>query len=119
MAQSIVVPADDPRGKLAIMHWRVLARTAAGTWLEMQLETGRTHQIRVQAASRGHAVVGDTQYGATQPFGEQFEDERLRSIALACPPARLQSSDDARTGRRRRASSGAWQTLELPEELMR
>jgi 23S rRNA pseudouridine1911/1915/1917 synthase len=82
MAQAIVVPADDPRGKLAIMHWRVLARTDAGTWLEVQLETGRTHQIRVQTASRGHAVVGDTQYGATQPFGEQFEDERLRSIAL-------------------------------------
>jgi 23S rRNA pseudouridine1911/1915/1917 synthase len=82
MAQSIVVPADDPRGKLAIMHWRVLARVGAGTWLEVQLETGRTHQIRVQAASRGHAVVGDTQYGATQLFGEQFEDERLRSIAL-------------------------------------
>ena len=82
MAQSIVVPADDPRGKLAIMHWRVMGRTEAGTWLEVQLETGRTHQIRVQAASRGHAVVGDAQYGATQTFGEQFEDERLRAIAL-------------------------------------
>jgi len=100
MAQSIVVPPDDPRGKLAIMHWRVLAqiksqikrgrssfsekelRPLFGTWLEVQLETGRTHQIRIQAASRGHAIVGDTQYGATQPFGEQFEDERLRAIAL-------------------------------------
>lgn len=82
MAQAIVVPEDDPRGKLAIMHWRVMARTDIGTWLEVQLETGRTHQIRVQAASRGHAVVGDTQYGATQPCGEQFEDERLRAIAL-------------------------------------
>ena len=82
MAQSIVVPADDPRGKLAIMHWRVLARTDAGAWLEVQLETGRTHQIRIQSSSRGHAVVGDTQYGATQTFGEQFEDERLRGIAL-------------------------------------
>jgi 23S rRNA pseudouridine1911/1915/1917 synthase len=82
MAQTIVVPAEDPRGKLAIMHWRVLARAAAGCWLEVQLETGRTHQIRIQAASRGHAVVGDTQYGATQLFGEQFEDERLRQIAL-------------------------------------
>ena len=48
----------------------------------MQLETGRTHQIRVQSASRGHAVLGDVQYGATQLFGEQFEDERLRAIAL-------------------------------------
>jgi 23S rRNA pseudouridine1911/1915/1917 synthase len=86
MAQSIVVPSDDPRGKLAILHYRVLARLenpiGKSTWLEVQLETGRTHQIRVQCASRGHAVIGDSQYGATQTFGEQFEDERLRGIAL-------------------------------------
>ncbi len=82
MAQAIVVPADDPRGKLAVMHYRVLARADSGSWLEVQLETGRTHQIRVQAASRGHAVLGDSQYGSTRPFGEQFEDERLRAIAL-------------------------------------
>lgn len=83
MSQSIVVPADDPRGKIAVLHYRVLARVAGvGTWLEIELETGRTHQIRVQAASRGHAVIGDSQYGSTVPFGEQFEDERLRAIAL-------------------------------------
>jgi RluA family pseudouridine synthase len=82
MAQSIVVPPDDPRGKLAVMRYRVLARLNGNAWLEVQLETGRTHQIRVQAASRGHPVIGDTQYGSTQPFGEQFEDERLRAIAL-------------------------------------
>jgi 23S rRNA pseudouridine1911/1915/1917 synthase len=111
MAQSIVVPPDDPRGKLAVLHYRVLARRyiaepswlgprvldtpcdadtpqpgqdgrAIYSWLEVQLETGRTHQIRVQAASRGHSVVGDFQYGATRPFGEQYDDERLRAIAL-------------------------------------
>jgi 23S rRNA pseudouridine1911/1915/1917 synthase len=84
MPQSIVVPADDPRGKLAVMHWCALARIEqpVATWLEVQLETGRTHQIRVQSASRGHAIVGDAQYGSTHPFGEQFEDERLRAIAL-------------------------------------
>jgi 23S rRNA pseudouridine1911/1915/1917 synthase len=82
MAQAIVVPPDDPRGKLAIMHWRVTARFPGSTALEIQLETGRTHQIRVQSASRGHAVLGDAQYGSTQPFGEQFEEERLRAIAL-------------------------------------
>jgi 23S rRNA-/tRNA-specific pseudouridylate synthase len=46
------------------------------------LETGRTHQIRVQAASRGHPVLGDLQYGSTVPFGPQHEDWRLRAIAL-------------------------------------
>jgi 23S rRNA pseudouridine1911/1915/1917 synthase len=65
------------------MHYRVRGRLPnVGTWLEVELETGRTHQIRVQAASRGHAVLGDAQYGSTVPFGEQFEDERLRAIAL-------------------------------------
>jgi 23S rRNA pseudouridine1911/1915/1917 synthase len=83
MPQTIIVPADDPRGKIAIMRYRVLSRIPnVGTWLEVELETGRTHQIRVQAASRGHAVIGDAQYGSMVPFGEQFEDERLRAIAL-------------------------------------
>lgn len=82
MAQAIVVPPDDTRGKVAVLHYRVLARTNVGTWLEIQLETGRTHQIRVQSATRGHAVLGDSQYGAMQSFGEQFEDERRRAIAL-------------------------------------
>jgi 23S rRNA-/tRNA-specific pseudouridylate synthase len=83
MPQSIVVPEGDPRGKIAVMRFRVLGHMAGvGTWLEVELETGRTHQIRVQCASRGHAVVGDAQYGSTRPFGEQFEDERLRAIAL-------------------------------------
>jgi 23S rRNA pseudouridine1911/1915/1917 synthase len=82
MAQAIVVSEGDPRGKQAVMHYRVLARTDVGTWLEVELQTGRTHQIRVQAASRGHPVVGDAQYGSTRPFGQQFPDERLRAIAL-------------------------------------
>ena len=53
-----------------------------GTMLEITLETGRTHQIRVQAASRGHALLGDAHYGSTVPFGPQHEDVRLRPIAL-------------------------------------
>jgi 23S rRNA pseudouridine1911/1915/1917 synthase len=83
MPQSIVVPEGDPRGKIAIMRYRVLAHIeSVGTWLEVELETGRTHQIRVQSALRGHPVVGDVHYGATTTFGEQFDDERLRGIAL-------------------------------------
>jgi RluA family pseudouridine synthase len=82
MAQAIVVPPDDPRGKIAIMHWRVMAMFPGSTALEIQLETGRTHQIRVQAASRGHAVLGDVHYGSKHSFGQAFDDERLRAIAL-------------------------------------
>jgi 23S rRNA pseudouridine1911/1915/1917 synthase len=83
MSQSIVVSEDDPRGKIAVMRYRVLGRIdGVGTWLEVELETGRTHQIRVQCASRNHPVVGDSQYGSVRTFGEQFQDERLRAIAL-------------------------------------
>ena len=82
MAQSIVVPEDDPRGKLAVLHYRVRWSGAGLSWLEIELETGRTHQIRIQAASRGHAVLGDTQYGAEQMFGDQTVEERERAIAL-------------------------------------
>jgi 23S rRNA pseudouridine1911/1915/1917 synthase len=83
MRQSIVVPEGDPRGKIAIMRYRSLGPIeGVGTWLEIELETGRTHQIRIQSSSRGHPVVGDAQYGSTRWFGEQFQDERLRAIAL-------------------------------------
>ena len=82
MAQSIVVPEDDPRGKRAVLHYAVRWASDTTSWLEIQLETGRTHQIRIQAASRGHAVLGDHQYGADHSFGEQHDDERARQIAL-------------------------------------
>lgn len=82
MAQAIVVPEDDPRGKKAILHYRVRGEVAGNTWLEIELETGRTHQIRVQASSRGHAVLGDSQYGAQVPFGPDVTDLREQAIAL-------------------------------------
>jgi 23S rRNA pseudouridine1911/1915/1917 synthase len=71
-----------PDARPAVLHYRVRARAAWGTWLEIELETGRMHQIRLQAASRGHAVLGDQMYGSNASFGEQFDDARLRSIAL-------------------------------------
>jgi 23S rRNA pseudouridine1911/1915/1917 synthase len=77
-----VVAEDHPEAKLAVLHYRTLAVNEIGSWLEIELETGRTHQIRIQAASRGHPLLGDFQYGAKVPFGPQHEDERLRAIAL-------------------------------------
>ena len=50
-------------GKAAITHFRVIERFFAHTYISVQLETGRTHQIRVHFAHRRHALVGDQTYG--------------------------------------------------------
>lgn len=80
--QSQVVDESHPGGRRAVLHYRTLGQHRYGSWLEIELETGRTHQVRIQATSRGHAVLGDAHYGSPIPFGEQFADERLRAIAL-------------------------------------
>lgn len=51
-------------GKEARTHYRVLQRFKGYTWVECQLETGRTHQIRVHMASIHHPLLGDTIYGS-------------------------------------------------------
>lgn len=50
-------------GKNAVTHYKVLARFRNFTHIECQLETGRTHQIRVHMASLGHPLLGDSVYG--------------------------------------------------------
>lgn len=51
------------KGKEAITHYRILERFVAHTELQLKLETGRTHQIRVHMASIGYPLVGDPVYG--------------------------------------------------------
>lgn len=50
-------------GKHAVTHYRVLERFERFTYIECELETGRTHQIRVHMASIGHPLLGDEVYG--------------------------------------------------------
>lgn len=52
------------RGKPAVTHFKVVERFARHTLVECQLETGRTHQIRVHMQSIGYPLVGDPAYGA-------------------------------------------------------
>ncbi len=68
--------------KLAVLRYRVLQPCAGGTLVEFQPETGRMHQIRIQASLRGHPLQGDEQYGAKQTFGPAAELQRDRLIAL-------------------------------------
>jgi 23S rRNA pseudouridine1911/1915/1917 synthase len=50
-------------GRPAVTHYRILGSTASVSLLEVSLETGRTHQIRVHLSHLGHPVVGDRVYG--------------------------------------------------------
>lgn len=52
-----------PNGRRAVTHYKVLERFGKFTYIECQLETGRTHQIRVHMASIGHPILGDDVYG--------------------------------------------------------
>jgi len=59
-----------PSGRDAITHWRVVERFEKYVLLSLELETGRTHQIRVHMAHIGHPVAGDEVYGpAKQALG--------------------------------------------------
>ncbi len=77
-----MVGPEHDQARLAILHYRVRSYQPFGTWLEVRLETGRTHQIRLQCASRGHPVLGDWQYGASHVFGPQVDDWRDHWIGL-------------------------------------
>lgn len=54
---------NEKNGKPAVTHYKVLERFDKYTYMEFQLETGRTHQIRVHMASIGHPLLGDEVYG--------------------------------------------------------
>jgi tRNA pseudouridine32 synthase/23S rRNA pseudouridine746 synthase/23S rRNA pseudouridine1911/1915/1917 synthase len=61
--QPRLVDPDHDEGKRAALDWQVLASERGRTLLQMELQTGRPHQIRLQGTSRGHPVVGDQRYG--------------------------------------------------------
>jgi 23S rRNA pseudouridine1911/1915/1917 synthase len=81
-ARSERVEAGTPGARHARLHYRCLAKTSDSTLLEIRPETGRMHQIRLQAAVRGWPVRGDVLYGSRLPFGPPAELPRDRIIAL-------------------------------------
>ena len=56
-------------GRNAVTHYKVIEKLGKYTWVELQLETGRTHQIRVHMSYIGHPLLGDPVYGPKKcPF---------------------------------------------------
>lgn len=56
------------KGKSAITHYQVEERFRGYSWVRFQIETGRTHQIRVHLQNAGHSLVGDPLYGTADPI---------------------------------------------------
>src|SRR5262249_43424011 len=81
-ARTEVVGPGAPLARHAVLSYRRLRGGPGWTLLEIEPRTGRMHQIRAQAASRGWPVRGDVLYGSRQPFGPPAELPRDRVIAL-------------------------------------
>ncbi|MGE4282280.1 MAG: RluA family pseudouridine synthase [Clostridia bacterium] len=77
---SIIKRIVDERGKQAITHYKVLQKIRDFTMVELMLQTGRTHQIRVHMSHIGHPLVGDWLYGREEP--ELISRQALHSCYL-------------------------------------
>ncbi len=76
--KKMAIKAD---GKHAVTHYRVLERFDKYTYVECELETGRTHQIRVHMASIGHPLLGDTVYSNHKsPY--KLEGQALHAMTI-------------------------------------
>lgn len=71
-----------PTGKSAVSHVRLLARLQGYTLVEVSLETGRTHQIRVHMQSLGHPLLGDVTYGKHRGYQKLQPDMATRVLCF-------------------------------------
>ena len=77
---------NEKNGKPAITHYKVLERFSRYTYMEFQLETGRTHQIRVHMASIGHPLLGDCLYSnGKSPYKLQGQTLHAMTIGFIHP----------------------------------
>lgn len=113
----MVFPENED-GKWAVTHWRVLERFYYCTLIECQLETGRTHQIRVHMKSAGHTLFGDPRYGGNQILKgtlyskyKQFVDNCLSVLPRQALHAKVLGFEHPTTGQHIRFES------ELPEDM--
>ena len=103
----VLIFLDD--GKRAVSYVSPVDLTAAASLLEVRLETGRTHQIRVQLAAEGHPIAGDERYGDAD-FNRRLKSMGLKRMFLH---AHALSFEDPVTGEVRAFSTP------LPEDLRR
>lgn len=83
-------------GRPAVTHYHVLERFGKFTYIECQLETGRTHQIRVHMSSIGHPILGDDLYGPAKcPYTLEGQTLHAKILGIVHPTAKEYIEFDA------------------------
>jgi 23S rRNA pseudouridine1911/1915/1917 synthase len=80
--KKMAITPEADGGRRAVTHWQVKERLGNYTLVNFDLETGRTHQIRVHAAHIGHPIVGDWVYGAGRAIGVNLAGQALHAWRL-------------------------------------
>ncbi len=80
--KKMAVVAVENGGREAVTHWQIKERLGNYTLMHFQLETGRTHQIRVHSAEIGHPIVGDSVYSSGRSVGVNLPGQALHAWKL-------------------------------------
>jgi 23S rRNA pseudouridine1911/1915/1917 synthase len=80
------------KGRVAVTEWRLKKAYPFGVaWLEVNIKTGRTHQIRVHLSEAGHPLVGDATYGSARQLN-RINNKKAREVLLSMKRPVLHSS---------------------------
>ncbi len=80
--QRMAIVAEAEGGRRAVTHWQIKERLGNYTLMNFELETGRTHQIRVHTASIGLPIVGDPLYSSAHSVGVNLPGQALHAWRL-------------------------------------
>jgi len=80
--KKMAVVSIEKGGRSAVTHWQIQERLGNYTLMHFQLETGRTHQIRVHCAAMSHPIVGDPVYSSGHSVGVNLPGQALHAWKL-------------------------------------
>jgi 23S rRNA pseudouridine1911/1915/1917 synthase len=112
-----ITTADIEGAKNAELDYRCLASSGGISLLDIELKTGRMHQIRIQAASRGLVVIGDWCYGDQQQWGKVNELGERCSLALHAAVIQFRHPQNAKSVQVSAPLPELWET-ELPADII-